>query len=678
HTIDNLYGNFAFSFARELPLHSVTITGRTDSRSTASPSTMAWRDLRGWLLVLLWATASVEAADVASPDGFAFEDGKTLLFTIRSNIGEDPQKAFVTRGNGNRPAPSPNEPLPAVYRSDLLDELPDTVRRLDKTYMVAEMRVDRAVVMRVVFDVGDYPDSLDQFNWFSPSRLIGAWPYRLDDVAKFSAFSIEGDANKERRFFIATSFDGCNGDRGFWLVSGARDPCGWGHNGWKGLAPALIYNRFKDRTLQQGAAYADQFLVYLTDTVDEFRAEFRKPFFHAERKQLLYTIKANIHKSALETFRQQQNYRAPIDDDLPILYRSDLLDDLSRTVKDSGMTQMVMELVKDHSVVAQLVFNVTKDVDSLTLDNWFSLERLESSYPYLVDKTKFNYFSLDGDVGEQRRFYISYNYGGCHVDAGFIAISDARDSCNWANRNWRGSPPLLLYNRLQNKPFHAGVDTAERMLVYLTHEVEDRRWKFRQPFIVDGDKQILYTITPNVGKEAVDTFKHQQDYPIPSDRSLPPIYRSDLLDQMDKTVRRSGRSKMVAEMRKNNAVVARLVFDVATDTDSLTLLNWFSRDRLVAAYPYQISKKIHLNYFSVDGDTSIKRGFSVTDTGKGCDNDLGFWIVTDRKDPCNWGSQGWKGAAPVLLYNRFRTAPFRTGVDYADRFVVYLTNHVDE
>uniref|UniRef100_A0A1I8FA09 Exostosin domain-containing protein n=1 Tax=Macrostomum lignano TaxID=282301 RepID=A0A1I8FA09_9PLAT len=381
---------------------------------------------------------------------------------IREQHRRDPQKAFVTRGNGNRPAPSPSEPL---------DRLPSTG------------------------------------SCSSVDRLIGAWPYALTTWPSLAPSPIEGDANKEAQVLHSNELRRLQCDRGFWVVSGARDPCGWGRNGWKGLAPALIYNRFKDRTLQTGCnegtpRTADQFLVYsLTDTVDDFRAEFQEALLPRGKKTA-----GSVHDQGQHPQERAGNVQAATKlsrANRPIICRfctaSDcLLDDLSRS-----------------------------------------------------------------HVGEQRRFYISYNYGGCHVERRGSSLSQMPETvATGPTRNWRGSPPLLLYNRhLQNKPFHAGVDTAERMLVYLTHEVEDRRWKFRQPFITETSKSCTQSRL-NIGKEAVDTFKHQQDYPIPSDRSLPPIYRSDLLDQMDKTIP--------------------------------------------------------------------------------------------------------------------KTAPFRTGVDYADRFVVYLTNHVDE
>uniref|UniRef100_A0A1I8G039 S9 family peptidase n=1 Tax=Macrostomum lignano TaxID=282301 RepID=A0A1I8G039_9PLAT len=493
--------------------------------------------------------------------------------------------------------------LPPVYRSDLLDQLALTVKQSGKKKIVAEMEKDDHVVARMVFDLSEKTDEITLMNWFSRSRLVSSYPFKIDPKQSTNYFSIDGDAGQNRRFFVSFSGGGCDNDRGFWMVSDKRDPCTWGNEGWKGSAPVLVYNRYRTATFRSGVDYADRFTIYLTDSVTELREEFIRKVMFEKDKQLLFTIIPNVHLEALETFEHQQNYKMPANGSLPPVYRSDLIDELPRAVRQSGMTKMVVEMRKDdNQVVSQVVFDVSTDTEKLDKENWFSELRLESSYPYSVDRKEFNYFSLEGERSSKRRFYINNWHHGCHRETSFILVSDARGHCDYVTRGWRGSAPTLIYSRLPGKPFEESAGYADRLLIYLAKELPDLRAEFKKPLIIDGSKQVLFTIKSNINTEAKHAYSVQQNYKAPTDGSLPPVYRSDLLDQLALTVKQSGKKKIVAEMEKDDHVVARMVFDLSEKTDEITLMNWFSRSRLVSSYPFKIDPKQSTNYFSIDGD----------------------------------------------------------------------------
>uniref|UniRef100_A0A1I8J960 TSPc domain-containing protein n=1 Tax=Macrostomum lignano TaxID=282301 RepID=A0A1I8J960_9PLAT len=594
------------------------------------------------------------------------DGNKQVLFTIKSNINTEALSAYSVQQNYKAPT---DGSLPPVYRSDLLDQLALTVKQSGKTNIVAEMEKDDRVGARMVFDLSEKTDEITLMNWFSRSRLVSSYPFNIDPKQSMNYFSINGDAPLKRRFLASFSYGSCVNDRGFWMVSDKRDGCTWANEGWKGSAPVLAYNRYRTATLRSGVDYADRFTIYLTDSVTELREEFNRTVMFENDKQLLFTIVPNVQLKALETFKHQQNYKMPADGSLPPVYRSDLIDELPRAVRQSGMTKMVVEMRKDNKVVSQVAFDVSTDTDKLDKENWFSLLRLYSSYPYPISRKEFNYFSLEGDAS--RKFYISNHYGGCTRDSGFIMVSDSRGSCDWVTRGWRGSPPSLAYNREQGRSFHESVGYADRLIIYLSNEFLDPRAEYKKIIIFEEYKQLLFTIKANVDREALNVFSHRQDFKMLADGSLPPVYRSDLLDQLALTVKQSGKSRMVVEMREGKSIVSQVIFNVAKDTDKLTRENWFSKERIESSYPFWIGRT-EFSQFSLNGDSSRKRHFSISSTGGGCDTERSFFVVSDKEDSCPWISEGFKGSLPVLVYNYIQDAPSRVGSGYADRLVIYL------
>uniref|UniRef100_A0A1I8GIN4 Peptidase_S9 domain-containing protein n=1 Tax=Macrostomum lignano TaxID=282301 RepID=A0A1I8GIN4_9PLAT len=498
-------------------------------------------------------------------EAFHFEDGKALLYTIKSNIGQTVYATYTTKGQ--RVIPS-KKSLPKLYRSDQLDSLSSNIG--DYKLIVAEMRKHGRVVAQLVFDVSTNKKTLNLMNWFSPTRLVSSFPYEIGKTG-FNYFSMAGHKALKRTFFVNYVYRGCPGDTGFWMIADKKDVCSWAKKGWKGSAPELVYSVLK----YSQPFYADRFLVYLTNETPK-----SDPFFRFEGdKALLYTIKSNIGQTAYKTFKKKGTTMIPSDGKLPNLYRSKLLDTLPFAVKRSGYGKIVAEMRTGSKVVAQ-----------------------------------------------------RYSEGNAFF--------------------------------------------ADRFIVYLTSKVPELHPELPPVFRFEGNKNLLYTIKSNIGEKVYTTFKNRGNNEIPSDRSLPKLYRSDQLDTLANAVERSGFKHIVAEMRAGSRVVAQVVFDVSINTKSLNFQNWFTPARMVSSFPYKL-KKTGFNYFSFAGHQAHKRTFFISNRYRGCGGDIGFWVISDRKDVCKWSNKGWHSSGPVLVYTQVPGVPFaKSNAYYADRFIVYMANHV--
>uniref|UniRef100_A0A1I8GLC5 Peptidase_S9 domain-containing protein n=1 Tax=Macrostomum lignano TaxID=282301 RepID=A0A1I8GLC5_9PLAT len=603
-------------------------------------------------------------------EAFHFEDGKALLYTIKSNIGQTVYATYTTKGQ--RVIPS-KKSLPKLYRSDQLDSLSSNIG--DYKLIVAEMRKHGRVVAQLVFDVSTNKKTLNLMNWFSPTRLVSSFPYEIGKTG-FNYFSMAGHKALKRTFFVNYVYRGCPGDTGFWMIADKKDVCSWAKKGWKGSAPELVYSQVSGIKYSQGNAfYADRFLVYLTNETPKPRPV-PYPFFRFEGdKALLYTIKSNIGQTAYKTFKKKGTTMIPSDGKLPNLYRSKLLDTLPFAVKRSGYGKIVAEMRTGSKVVAQVVFDVSTNTKKLNFQNWFTRTRMVSSFPYELKKTGFNFFSFAGHQAHKRTFFINNRYRGCGGDVGFWVVSDRKDVCSWDNKGWHGSAPVLVYTQVPNKRYSEGnAFFADRFIVYLTSKVPELHPELPPVFRFEGNKNLLYTIKSNIGEKVYTTFKNRGNNEIPSDRSLPKLYRSDQLDTLANAVERSGFKHIVAEMRAGSRVVAQVVFDVSINTKSLNFQNWFTPARMVSSFPYKL-KKTGFNYFSFAGHQAHKRTFFISNRYRGCGGDIGFWVISDRKDVCKWSNKGWHSSGPVLVYTQVPGVPFaKSNAYYADRFIVYMAH----
>ncbi|XP_038070583.1 uncharacterized protein LOC119739645 [Patiria miniata] len=118
----------------------------------------------------------------------------------------------------------------------------------------------------------------------------------------------------------------------------------------------------------------------------------------------------------------------------------------------------------------ELIFNGTgSDVSS-----WFRKNRLISSPWQDLISTATNYFSIEGDVNEERRFYINHNYGGCPGDKGWLVVTDSQmlTDCQYERPSAEYPYPIILYSNTAGKVvwqdvLTTGADTVGRA-AYLT------------------------------------------------------------------------------------------------------------------------------------------------------------------------------------------------------------------
>jgi hypothetical protein len=78
------------------------------------------------------------------------------------------------------------------------------------------------------------------------------------------------------------------------------------------------------------------------------------------------------------------------------------------------------------SVQAFMHFNASGS----TRDSWFDFSRLVGSSWGDIG-SGFNFFSMDGDAGIGRRWFVNRNYGGCNLDTGWLVVSDVSGPCSW-------------------------------------------------------------------------------------------------------------------------------------------------------------------------------------------------------------------------------------------------------
>ena len=75
--------------------------------------------------------------------------------------------------------------------------------------------------------------------------------------------------------------------------------------------------------------------------------------------------------------------------------------------------------------------------------SWFSQDKLTGTLPWADIKGPHNYFSIEGDPGNGRRFFINKAYGGCPGDVGWMVIGGP--PCDWEKHFGNKA---ILYSKL--------------------------------------------------------------------------------------------------------------------------------------------------------------------------------------------------------------------------------------
>ncbi|KAJ7327798.1 Saccharopine dehydrogenase [Desmophyllum pertusum] len=112
--------------------------------------------------------------------------------------------------------------------------------------------------------------------------------------------------------------------------------------------------------------------------------------------------------------------------------------------EDFGASEARVVVFKEGHPAMELKFN-TAGSDKL---NWFSLPRLVDSPWTDIDTEPKNAFSIQGLDG--RNFFINKSYGGCNVDAGWLAVTSPDTHCNWETR-FLPRKNVVIYSKLSGK-----------------------------------------------------------------------------------------------------------------------------------------------------------------------------------------------------------------------------------
>ncbi|XP_038067109.1 uncharacterized protein LOC119737089 [Patiria miniata] len=119
-----------------------------------------------------------------------------------------------------------------------------------------------------------------------------------------------------------------------------------------------------------------------------------------------------------------------------------------------NVRRVKLSLSNSMEVRAELIFNgAGSDIKS-----WFTQTRLISSpwddlksAPFTGGSGQF--FSVDGHIEEDRRFYINNNYGGCGVDKGWLLVTESASlvHCPWETETEAHPYPIILYSTTNQK-----------------------------------------------------------------------------------------------------------------------------------------------------------------------------------------------------------------------------------
>ncbi|XP_022082430.1 uncharacterized protein LOC110974836 [Acanthaster planci] len=123
--------------------------------------------------------------------------------------------------------------------------------------------------------------------------------------------------------------------------------------------------------------------------------------------------------------------------------------------KQLHVRRVKLSLHNSTGKTAELVFNgIGSDIR-----NWFRQDRLISSPWEDLSSASASratrsgrYFSMEGHVEEDRRFYINANYQGCSDDVGWLVVTESQIKafCSWEDPTTQYPYPIILYSRGNN------------------------------------------------------------------------------------------------------------------------------------------------------------------------------------------------------------------------------------
>jgi len=264
-------------------------------------------------------------------------------------------------------------------------------------------------------------------------KCRGGW---CDDVELICLKLEHYDHSIGRDFYVTKSHGGCDKDNGWLAVDSGKsgddwDPCSWENQ--KGLA---IYYAKGDKSVNpyQGK-------VSLAQSMTVSGVTYRSGYIMA------YKIGTNTNQmnlwenwtkggaigmddeAAMAPANPNKNYRAPL---------------LDIFMKRNQAGKAMIQLYKGGKVVKAIEFMVNPGDASSSA--WMTPSNiLKSDWAGVKPGMTNNFFSVAGDAGGNRRFFIQNNYGGCEVDSGWLVVQTMRRAsmCPWESN---GKQPLIYYS----------------------------------------------------------------------------------------------------------------------------------------------------------------------------------------------------------------------------------------
>ncbi|XP_048769514.2 uncharacterized protein LOC125675764 [Ostrea edulis] len=175
---------------------------------------------------------------------------------------------------------------------------------------------------------------------------------------------------------------------------------------------------------------------------------------------------------------------------------------------------------------------------------------------------------------------------------------------------------------------------------------------------VDNNWQLVFHAVKGNGKDVRDAWNAKSTSVCTTDNGCLPLgfkldnwrdnmkhLRSPLIDQWNSL----SIQKIRVVLGGNGKTLAFLEFDGSGSNK----LNWFSQSRLLYS-SWSDLKTTGANIFLIkgherDGSHPLKRHFFVNKSYNGCPNDVGWFVIIDKTDPCSWAH---KGRTPLFLYSR--------------------------
>lgn len=340
-----------------------------------------------------------------------------------------------------------------------------------------EVVVGGQVRQWMTFDtVGSTPS-----NFFDEGRITGSsWTNIVaEHVGPAEYWSLAGDPASGRSWYLNRRWDGCPNDEGWLLVRGnTTGPCSFD-------APNII--RFADDAAVQNTtsgrvANADALLVWVRPaapgrTRASALATCKAHYDAGARTDGAYFVDPDGASGAapFRTFCDMTNggwtmiykkssgvARDPYDawvsgnvgvSDFAALSRARHVGDFATPGITSGWSAwsaVRVEALVSNAPAAQMTFGVTGASNVA----WFSAARVTGTNFTDLGTQGQNYFSVEGDSGNRRRFFVNRNYGGCGVDAGWLIAGGGSPPCSWETpytvkfargnvvQNWNDAPNI--------------------------------------------------------------------------------------------------------------------------------------------------------------------------------------------------------------------------------------------